>query len=134
MHARRAARACQKLPHRPITHLPKISTTKILTKSAAFWASERAALLPTMPTHILQVEVNRQPFAHRAFWQYIPPPGALAPSDLRQLFLSNKPHGRNVPYTTMLPCMGVHARFSRHSPTNKVGKATSQARPKNGVT
>lgn len=34
--------------------LPKISTTRILTKSEEFCASESAQLLPTIPTHILQ--------------------------------------------------------------------------------
>jgi hypothetical protein len=34
--------------------LPKISTTKIFTNSVEFWASDKAQLLPTIPTHILQ--------------------------------------------------------------------------------
>ena len=33
--------------------LPKISTTRILTNSVASWASDSAALLPTIPTHTL---------------------------------------------------------------------------------
>lgn len=32
--------------------LPKISTTRILTNSVLFCASDRAQLLPTMPTHM----------------------------------------------------------------------------------
>lgn len=40
-------------PNRPSAE-PKISTTKILTNSVEFWASDSAQLLPTMPTHILQ--------------------------------------------------------------------------------
>lgn len=35
-------------------HLPKISTTRILTNSVEFCASESAQLLPTIPTHMLQ--------------------------------------------------------------------------------
>ena len=35
--------------------LPKISTTKILTNKVEFCASERAALLPTTPTEMLQI-------------------------------------------------------------------------------
>lgn len=40
--------------HRAAAHLPKISTTRILTNSVEFCASESAQLLPTMPTHMLQ--------------------------------------------------------------------------------
>ena len=39
-------------PNRP-NALPKISITNIFTKSVEFWASERAQLLPIIPTHIL---------------------------------------------------------------------------------
>lgn len=34
--------------------LPKISTIRILTKRLGFWASARAAPLPTIPTHTPQ--------------------------------------------------------------------------------
>ena len=37
-----------------LSFLPKISTTRILTNSVEFWASDKAALLPTMPTHSLK--------------------------------------------------------------------------------
>lgn len=40
-------------PNRP-SALPKISTTRIFTKSVEFCASDKAQLLPTMPTHMLQ--------------------------------------------------------------------------------
>jgi hypothetical protein len=35
--------------------LPKISITKIFTKSDEFWASDSAQLLPIIPTHTLQI-------------------------------------------------------------------------------
>lgn len=34
--------------------LPKISITRILTKREEFWASERAQLLPIIPTQSLE--------------------------------------------------------------------------------
>lgn len=40
-------------PNSPIA-LPKISTIRILTKRLPFWASARAAPLPTMPTQMPQ--------------------------------------------------------------------------------
>lgn len=40
-------------PNNP-SALPKISITRILTKSVEFWASDKAQLLPMIPTHSLQ--------------------------------------------------------------------------------
>lgn len=45
-------------PKRPIA-LPKISTIRILTKSAEFCASARAAPEPTMPTQIPQNKLEK---------------------------------------------------------------------------
>ena len=39
-------------PNNP-SALPKISITRILTKSDEFWASDKAQLLPIIPTHNL---------------------------------------------------------------------------------
>ena len=39
-------------PNNP-SALPKISITRILTKSEEFWASDKAQLLPIIPTHNL---------------------------------------------------------------------------------
>lgn len=39
-------------PNNP-SALPNISMTRILTKSVEFWASDRAQLLPMIPTHSL---------------------------------------------------------------------------------
>ena len=46
-------------PNRPRA-LPKISTTRILTKSVEFCASDKAALLPTTPTDMLQTQGDSQ--------------------------------------------------------------------------
>ena len=52
--------------------LPKISTTKILTNRVEFWASDRAALLPTTPTEILHrhkhVNPDATPISSQAAW------------------------------------------------------------------
>lgn len=40
-------------PNKPRA-LPKISITRILTNSEEFWASERAQLLPIIPTQSLE--------------------------------------------------------------------------------
>lgn len=39
-------------PNNP-SALPKISITRIFTKSEEFWASDKAQLLPIIPTHNL---------------------------------------------------------------------------------
>lgn len=45
-------------PNSPMA-LPKISTIRILTKRLAFWASARAAPLPTMPTQTPQKRLHK---------------------------------------------------------------------------
>lgn len=48
--------ACAAMVRRAVrlTYLPKISTTRIFTNSVEFCASDKAQLLPTMPTHNLR--------------------------------------------------------------------------------
>lgn len=45
-------------PNRPMA-LPKISTIRIFTKRLAFWASAKAAPLPTMPTQMPQKRLEK---------------------------------------------------------------------------
>lgn len=52
------------IPNSPIA-LPKISTIKILTKSAPLWASARAAPDPTTPTQTPQAKFENL-FARRS--------------------------------------------------------------------
>lgn len=45
-------------PKRPKA-LPKISITRIFTKSVEFWASDSAQLLPIIPTHTPQTRLAK---------------------------------------------------------------------------